>query len=122
MKIAFVVMSEFLKHQQIYTMLKMIDAAKAKGHEITGVFFFGSGVISLKKKIVLGKNTRNIPEALEKVAQQGVPMYACQTWADNYGIFPEDIIDGVEIGGLGELSNMTYESDKLISFGARAQG
>lgn len=119
MKIAFMVMSEFLKHQQVYTMLKMLDAAKAKGHEIKGIFFFGSGVISLKKKTVLGKNTRNIPEALGKIAQEGIPIYACQTWADNYGIFPENVVDGVQILGLGELSTMTYESDKLIAFGAR---
>lgn len=122
MKIAFMVMSEFLKHQQVYTMLKMINAAKAKGHEIKGIFFFGSGVISLKKNVVLGKNTRNISEALEKVAQGGIPIYACQTWADNYGVFPDKIPEGVEILGLGELSTMTYESDKLIAFGARAQG
>ena len=118
MKIGFAVMTEFLKYQQIYTLLKMIEAAKVKNHQITGIFFFGTGVLNIKKGAHLGKNTRNIPLELENL--QGIPKYACQTWADNYGIFPEDIIQGAEITGLGDLSNITKESDKMIFFGAHA--
>ena len=120
MKISFLIMTEFLKHQQIYTMLKMIEAAKAKSHDIQGVFFFGTSVISLRKNVKLGKDTRNIPEAIESLCKDNIPVYACQTWADNFGIFPEDVGEGIEVLGLGELSNITYESDKLIVFGARA--
>ena len=119
MKISFLIMTEFLKHQQIYTMLKMIEAAKAKSHNIQGVFFFGTSVISLRKNVKLGKDTRNIPEAIESLCKENIPVYACQTWADNYGIFSEDVAEGIEVLGLGELSNITYESDKLIVFGAR---
>lgn len=119
MKITFVVMTEFLKHQQIYTMLKMVEAARARKQEVRGIFFFGTSVINLRKDVQLGKDTRNIPKALESLAKENIPMYACQTWADNFGTFPENAIEGAEIVGLGELSNMTYESDKLIVFGAR---
>jgi sulfur relay (sulfurtransferase) complex TusBCD TusD component (DsrE family) len=123
MKISFLVMTEFLKHQQIYTMLKMIEAAKAKSHEIKGVFFFGTSVVSLKKNVKLGKDTRNVPEAIGSLCKENIPVYACQTWADNYGVFSEDsedVCEGIQVLGLGELSNMTYESDKLVVFGARA--
>lgn len=113
-------MTEFLKHQQIYTMLNMIKAAKAKNHDIQGVFFFGTAVISLKKNVKLGKDTRNIPEAIGSLCKENVPVYACQTWADNYGVFSEDVAEGIQVLGLGKLSNMTYESDKLIVFGGRA--
>ena len=68
--------------------------------------------------MILGKITRNIPLALEALTD--VPIWACQTWADNYAIFPESIIDGAEIVGLGELSNMTKEADKILTFGAHA--
>ncbi len=120
MKISFLIMTEFLKHQQIYTMLKMIEAAKAKNHSIHGVFFFGTSVVSLKKNVKLGKDTRNIPEAIGSLCEENIPVYACGTWADNYGVFSEDVCEGIQVLGLGELSNMTYESDKLIVFGARA--
>lgn len=120
MKISFLIMTEYLKNQQVYSMLKMIEAAKAKNHEVKGVFVFGSGAINLPKKVELGKSVRNIPAALSEVTKQGIPVYACQTWADFYGMFPEIIVEGVEIVGLGELSNIAYESDKLIAFGARS--
>jgi sulfur relay (sulfurtransferase) complex TusBCD TusD component (DsrE family) len=119
MKLSFVLMTEFMKYQQVYTLLKMIEAAKAKNHEIRGVFLYSTSVINLKKNIEPGKKFRNIPKVLESLVKDGVPIFACQAWADNYGLFAEDIIDGVEILGLGELSNMTSESDKLIVFGSR---
>ena len=120
MKIAFMVMTEYFKHQQIYSLLKMIEAAKEKHHEVLGIFFFGTGVLNIKKNIVVGKIARNIPQALEDL--HDVPKYACQTWADNYGIGvgDEKIIEGAEITGLGELSELTANADKLIVFGARA--
>jgi len=118
MKIGFAVMTEFLKYQQIYTLLKMIEAAKAKNHQITGIFFFGTGVLNIKKGAHLGKSTKNIPQDLENL--HDIPKYACQTWADNYAIYPENAIEGLEITGLGELSNITAQSDKMIFFGAHA--
>ncbi len=118
MKLGFTVMTEFLKYEQIYTLLKLVEAAKAKGHTIVGIFFFGTGVLNIQKNMILGRTTRNIPLALEALTD--VPMWACQTWADNYAVFPDNIIDGAEIAGLGELSNMTKEADKIITFGAHA--
>ena len=118
MKVAFTIMTEFLKHQQVYTLVNLVDAAQKKGHTVVGIFFFGTGVLNIQKKLILGKDTCNVPKALEVLSN--VPKYACQTWADNYAIFPEDIIDGAEIVGLGELSNITKEADKLIVFGANA--
>lgn len=117
MKLAFVVMTEFLKYQPVYTMMKLVEAAKSKSHEILGIFFFGSGVLNIQKGAHLGKDTRNIPSEL---ANLGVPIIACQTWADNYSIFEENAIDGADITGLGELSNITAEADKVIVFGAHA--
>jgi sulfur relay (sulfurtransferase) complex TusBCD TusD component (DsrE family) len=119
MKISFLIMTEFLKHQQTYTMLQMIKAAKAKNHDVHGVFFFGTSAISLRKDVKLGKATRNIPEAIGTLCKENIPVYVCQTWADNYGVLPEHVVEGVKVLGLGELSDMTYESNKLVVFGAR---
>ncbi|MHA1584877.1 MAG: DsrE/DsrF/TusD sulfur relay family protein [Promethearchaeota archaeon] len=114
MKYAFIVMTEYIKYQHIYSLLKLVEAARAKDHSILGIFFFGTGVLNIKKDIRLGKSTRNIPLSLEKL---NVPMFACSTWADNYGIRPENAILGVKIAGLGELSEITSKADKLITFG-----
>lgn len=119
MILSFVLMTEFMKHQQVYTLLKMVEAARAKNHKIRGIFLYSTAVINLKKKTEPGKKYRNIPTVFESLAKEGVPIFACQAWSDNYGLFKEDIVDGVEILGLGELSNMVSESDKLIVFGTR---
>ncbi|MHA1776527.1 MAG: hypothetical protein DRO88_07665 [Promethearchaeia archaeon] len=117
MKLAFCVMTEFLKFQPVYTMINLIKAAQEKNHEILGIFFFGSGVLNIQKGAHLGKNTRNISAELENL---GVSIVACQTWADNMAIFKENAIEGADITGLGELSNMTAEADKVIVFGSHA--
>ena len=120
MKIAFMVMTEYFKHQQVYSLLKLIEAAKTKEHEVIGIFFFGTGVLNIIKKIEIGKIAYNIPQALEALTE--IKKYACQTWADNYGIGldNQNVIAGAEITGLGELSELTAQADKLIVFGARA--
>lgn len=118
MKFTFVVLTEFLKYQHIYSLLNMVKAAQGKNHEIRGVFFFGTGVLNIKKNVKLGKGVINIPAALEDLAKAKVPLYACQTWADDYGIFAEDAVPGIQIAGLGELADMVHECDKLIVFGS----
>ncbi len=119
MKIAFMIMTEYFKHQQIYTLLKMLKAAQSRKHEILGIFFFGTGVLNIQKNIVIGKDNISIPRVLEDLSE--IPKYACQTWADNYGVgvFKNEIISGTEITGLGELSELTAQADKMIYFGAR---
>lgn len=119
MILSFILMTEFMKHQQVYTLLKMVEAARSKNHSIRGIFLYSTSVVNLKKNIEPGKKFRNIPKALEFLAKEGVPIFACQAWSDNHGLFSGDIVDGVTILGLGELSNMVNESDRLIVFGSR---
>jgi len=118
MKLAFVIMTEFLKHQQVYTLLKLVEAARAKQQEICGIFFFGTGVLNIVKKTHLGVSTQNIPETFSNL--RGIPMYACQTWADNYGIFADNVVEGITISGLGELTNLTAAAEKVIVFGSHS--
>lgn len=118
MKITFVVLTEFLKYQHIYSLINMVKAAQAKNHEIRGVFFFGTGVLNIIKNVKLGKGVINIPATLEELGKAKIPLYACQTWADDYGIYPEATVPGIEIAGLGELADMVYDCDKVITFGS----
>ena len=118
MKIGFTILTEFLKYQQVYTLLKMIEAARAKNHTVLGIFCFGTGVLNLNTKHQFGKTIKNVPSALAKLTALGIPIYACQTWADNYGIFKDNCIEGAQIAGLGELSTITFEADKMIVFGS----
>ncbi|MHA1820620.1 MAG: DsrE/DsrF/TusD sulfur relay family protein [Promethearchaeota archaeon] len=119
MKIGFVLMTEYMKFQHINTMLKMIESAKKKGHTISGIFLFGTGVLNLQNKSILGKGVKDLPKELEKLGAEKIPIFACQTWADIYGINENNKIEHASISGLGELSNITKEVDKLIVFGSQ---
>ncbi len=113
-------MTEDLKHEQIYSMLNLLEASRLKNHTIQGIFLFGSGVINARARTTLGKNNRNIPQELAGLITEQIPVYACQTWADAYGIDGEGGIAGLQVTGLGELSTLVKEADKVIVFGAHA--
>lgn len=112
------VCTEPYKHQAIDTMLNMGKAILEKGHTITGIFFFGSGVYNLKKEISCGTGTRNIPARLEAFCKENrVPVVGCSTWVGLTGVSEDEMIDGAKEEGLGDLSNWVAESDKFIVFG-----
>ncbi|MFX1243177.1 MAG: DsrE family protein, partial [Promethearchaeota archaeon] len=48
----FVVCAEPYKYEAIDTVLNLSEAIIEKGHEITGIFFYGSGVYNIKEKIL----------------------------------------------------------------------
>lgn len=116
MRFAFIIMTEFQKYQQGFTLYQLITHAIKKGHEIVGIFCYGSGIMNLKKNLHLDRNDINFPQLLNGLSPIP-PIYACQTWADNYGLTNDDIIEHASITGLGELSEMTKMTDKLIVFG-----
>ncbi len=117
-KLAFVVQTEPYKFEAIDTMLNMIDAAKRAGHEILGVFFFGSGVYSLQKHIDPGVTIRNLIDRLkEKLASEGVSLIGCTTWMSMDGLNNENRMEGAKVEGLGTLTEIATKADKLIVFG-----
>ncbi len=114
----FMVCTEPYKHQAVDTMLNMGKAILEKGHTITGIFFFGSGVYNLKKEISCGTDIRNIPELLENFCKENeVKVVGCATWVALTGVNEKEMIDGAKEEGLGDLSNWVSESDKFIVFG-----
>ena len=116
----FMVCTEPYKYQAIDTMLNMGKAILEKGHEIKGIFFFGSGLYNMISpgKLSCGTGTRNIPGKIEAFTLENrIPVAGCSTWVGLTGIKEEDMIQGGKEEGLGDLSNWVAESDKFIVFG-----
>ncbi len=118
-KYVFFISTEPYKYQAVDSLIEIGKAAIRKGHEIAGIFFFGTGVYNLKKEISCGTSIRNIPEKIEKFSTENkIPISGCSTWVSITGLKEPDFIEGATEEGLGDFSDWVINADKLIVFGA----
>jgi len=118
-KYIFFISTEPYKYQAIDSMIELGKAALKKGHEIKGIFFFGTGVYNLKKDISCGTSIRNIPEKIEQFSKEhNIPVSGCSTWVSITGLKESEFIEGATEEGLGDFSNWAIDADILIVFGA----
>lgn len=88
----------------------MFGAMMPKGVEklpLSKMNFLGIGP-KLMKYMMKKKNVMMLPEMIKQAQELGIKMVACSMSMDVMGIKKEELIDGVEIGGvatyLGEAS------------------
>jgi sulfur relay protein TusD/DsrE len=114
----FVVCAEPYKFEAIDTMLNLGKAILKKGHQILGIFFYGSGVYNVKREINISSSMRNLPERLENfIKKNNLNLSVCSTWINFTGLKPDDFIEEARQVGLGGLSEWMAESDRVIVFG-----
>lgn len=65
----------------------------------------------MMKKIMKDKNIDCLEDMMKKAMENGVKIIACSMSMDVMGIHPEELIDGVEIGGVGTYLGDAEESD-----------
>jgi sulfur relay (sulfurtransferase) complex TusBCD TusD component (DsrE family) len=117
-KLAFLIQTEPYKFEAMDTLINMIRAAKRAGHVILGIFFFGSGVFSLQKRIDPGGGVRNLTERLQtEISEAGIPIIGCRTWLQTDGMWEENRIANAKDESLDVLTDIASEADKLIVFG-----
>lgn len=114
----FVVCAEPYKYEAMDTLLNLGDSIIKKGHQILGIFFYGSGVSNIKKRDITSDSMRNLPERLEQFCKSNnTSLTACSTWISFTGIKKEEFIEEACQEGLGGLSDLIARSDKVIFFG-----
>ena len=114
----FFISTEPYKFEASDSLIQIAEGLIKKGHNIKGLFFYGSGVYNLKKDISSGTSIRNIPKKIEDFCRlNAIPMAGCSTWVSLTGLKEEEFIDGAVEEGLGDFSNWSVESDKIIVFG-----
>ena len=115
---SFFISTEPYKFEAADSLIELGKAILQKGHAIKGLFFYGSGVYNLKKDISSGTSIRNIPAKLEQFSNEhNIPVAGCSTWVSLTGVKEENFINGATEEGLGDFSNWSIESDKIIVFG-----
>ncbi|NMA08268.1 MAG: FAD-dependent oxidoreductase [Clostridiales bacterium] len=66
---------------------------------------------AMMKKIMKDKNVDSLETLIQKAMHQGVKVVACTMSMDVMGIKPEELIDGVELGGVGAYLGDAEESN-----------
>lgn len=66
---------------------------------------------SMMKKIMNDKNVDSLETLIQKAMKSGVKIVACTMSMDVMGIRPEELIDGVELGGVGAYLGDAEESN-----------
>ena len=71
-----------------------------------------SGLGTLMMKYVMKqKNVSTLPELIEQAKKQGVRLIACQMSMDVMGLTHEELLDGVEIGGVASYIDSAEQAD-----------
>ena len=107
--------------------LRRTENVKVKKNFIEKMFGFmlprGAGKLKLSKMnmggmgtammkgIMKDKNIDSLETMMKKAMENGVKIIACSMSMDVMGIRPEEMIDGVEIGGVGTYLGAAEESD-----------
>ncbi|VAX19070.1 tRNA 5-methylaminomethyl-2-thiouridine synthase TusD [hydrothermal vent metagenome] len=95
-----------------------IMAALKKGHTIVGLFFYHNGVLQVSDMADPPKDDRNVQNRWSSLAQEhGIDIVACIAASKRRGIEDGHIVKGTRISGLGQLTDMTIEADRLVTFG-----
>lgn len=114
----FVVCAEPYKYEAMDTVLNLGESVIKKGHQILGFFFYGSGVLNIKKRETTSDSFRNLPERLEQFCKtHNAGLTACSTWISFTGMKKEEFIKEACQEGLGALSDLVARSDKVVFFG-----
>lgn len=66
---------------------------------------------AMMKKIMRDKNVDSLEDLIQKAIQNGVKVVACTMSMDVMGIRPEELIDGVELAGVGAYLGDAEESN-----------
>jgi predicted peroxiredoxin len=105
--------------QKVFPPFMLGSGALATEMEVT-MFFTMSGLNIVKKggaeKIVLPGAPKTLPEFIKVVQEGGAKMIACSAAFPIVGIKEQDLIEGVECGGVATFVIGAEEADIVLTF------
>jgi len=117
MKIGVMIQEGPYNHEASDTAYNFIDAALAKGHTIQGVFMYDDAVGNVSNKMEPPQDDRHIAKRWSELGAKGVDIIVCVAAAKRRGINPDLIVPNTRISGLGQLSEICTEADRVVTFG-----
>ncbi len=105
--------------QRVFPPFMLGSGALATDMEVT-MFFTLSGLNVVKKggaeKIVLPGAPKTLPEFIKVVQEGGAKMIACSAAFPIVGVKEQDLIEGVECGGVATFVIGAEEADIVLTF------
>lgn len=118
MKIALLVNEGPYTHQASDSAWQFANAAIAKGHDVTRVFFYHDGVYNATRLTEPPQDDRHIVNRWSALKEQhGTDLVVCVAAALRRGIKDEVLAPGFRISGLGQLVDAGIKADRLVTFG-----
>jgi len=117
MKIGVMIQEGPYNHEASDTAYNFIEAALAKGHTIQGVFMYDDAVTNVASKMEPPQDDRHIAKRWSELGAKGVDIIVCVAAAKRRGINPDLIVPNTRISGLGQLSEICTEADRVVTFG-----
>jgi tRNA 2-thiouridine synthesizing protein D len=115
MKLGFMINTAPYTFENTNTVLRLIRAALAKGHECS-LFLFMDGIVNANKDMK-SPGEKSIAEELTELAAQGVAISICGECAKYRGQKRDAVIEGARHAGIGALGEMIGKSDRFLAFG-----
>ena len=105
--------------ERAYPPFMLGSGAQAMDMELT-MFFTMSGLNIVRKgaaeRISLAGAPKPLPEFLEIVTEAGARLIACSAAFPIANIEEEDLIDGLELGGVATFVDLAEEADVVLTF------
>lgn len=114
--------------QHSYSALRFAQAVLARGHQLTGVFFYQSGALNGNHFAANFSDELNLHKQwCELHDKHGVPLQVCITAANRRGVIDANDADELDSphfnlkapfdsAGLGELVGLMNNSDRTVQF------
>ncbi len=118
MKFGILIQDGPYNHEAADSAYNFIQAALERGHTIQGIFFYNDGVINATKLMDPPQDDRNISKRWSELGAKGIDIIVCVAAAKRRGINESVLIPNARISGLGQLTEIAIESDRLITFGS----
>ena len=118
MKFGILIQDGPYNHEAADSAYNFIQAVLERGHTIQGIFFYNDGVINATKLMEPPQDDRNISKRWSELGAKGIDIIVCVAAAKRRGINESVLIPNARISGLGQLTEIAIESDRLITFGS----
>lgn len=107
------------QHESVDHATELSKAARRRGHDVS-IYLMMDGVYNpLTSQSGEPFNMRSVSERLAELIEEGVKISTCRVCMEIRGIQEDTMPDGVDVGGIFDLSEMVAESDVVVSLVGR---
>jgi tRNA 2-thiouridine synthesizing protein D len=118
MKLGILINEGPFTHQASDSAYRFVQAALAKGHDVSRVFFYHDGVYNANRFSAPQSDDRNLVKLWSELAnERGIDLVVCVAAALRRGVSDDILQDGFRLSGLGQLIEAGVKNDRMVVFG-----